>query len=255
MIRYFASHPTISNILMMAIVALGLASLSGLNKESFPQIKPSKVQVTVVYPGANPADVESGICNPLEDATDGISFLKEQQCDARDNVGIFTLEMQESGNMREFTDNIDTLRQIFRNVKINHPFKIEAIVILPEHLHTIWTLPLDDADYKTRWALIKAGFSRTIQSGERQSASRIKRGERGIWQRRYWEHLIRDNHDFEQHVDYIHWNPVKHGWVNQVKDWSYSSFHNYVEQGIYPLNWACVSDTTINGGGVMRFVR
>ena len=119
MIRYFASHPTISNILMMAIVALGFASLSGLNKESFPQLKPSKVQVTVVYPGANPADVESGICNPLEDATDGISFLKEQQCDARDNIGIFTLEMQESGNMREFTDDIKTEIDAIQNFPDN----------------------------------------------------------------------------------------------------------------------------------------
>ncbi len=115
-------------------------------------------------------------------------------------------------------------------------------------MHTIWTLPPGDADYKTRWALIKAGFSRQIPSGERQSASCLKRGERGIWQRRYWEHLIRDNHDFEQHVDYIHWNPVKHRWVNQVKDWPYSSFHNYVEQGIYPLNWADIPNTSINGG-------
>ncbi len=119
MIRYFASHPTISNILMMAIVILGLVSLSNLNKESFPQLKPSKVQVTVVYPGASPADVESGICNPLEDATDGISFLKEQQCDARDNIGIFTLEMQESGNMREFSDDIKTEIDAIQNFPDN----------------------------------------------------------------------------------------------------------------------------------------
>jgi multidrug efflux pump subunit AcrB len=107
-IRYFAAHPTLSNILMMAIIVLGLNSLTVLNKESFPLLKPSKVQVTIAYPGANPKDVESGICNPLEDATDGISFLKEQACDARDNIGIFTLEMQEKGNMREFTDDIQT---------------------------------------------------------------------------------------------------------------------------------------------------
>ena len=106
MIRYFAAHPTVSNILMMAIIALGFASLGRLNKESFPQLKPSKVQVTVIYPGAASADVEDGICNPLEDATDGISFLKEQECDARDNIAMFTLEMQEAGDIREFTDDI-----------------------------------------------------------------------------------------------------------------------------------------------------
>jgi len=120
MIRYFAAHPTLSNILMMAIIALGLNSLTKLNKESFPLLKPSKVQVTIVYPGASPYDVEDGICNPLEDATDGISFLKEQECDARDNMGIFTLEMQETGNLREFTDDIKT--------------EIDAITNFPENI-------------------------------------------------------------------------------------------------------------------------
>ena len=106
MIRFFAAHPTIGNILMMAIIAMGLVSAGGLNKESFPLLKPSKVQVTVAYPGAGPADVEDGICNPLEDATDGISFLVEQECDARDNIAIVTLEMHETGDIRQFTDDV-----------------------------------------------------------------------------------------------------------------------------------------------------
>lgn len=105
-IRYFVKHPTAGNILMMAIIAIGLASLTSLNKESFPQLKPSKVQLTMAYPGASPADVEDAICNRLEDATDGISFLKEQSCDARDNVAIFTLEMQEAGEIDAFYDDI-----------------------------------------------------------------------------------------------------------------------------------------------------
>jgi multidrug efflux pump subunit AcrB len=106
MIRYFSTHPTAANILMLAIVAVGLFSVQHLNKESFPVLKQSKVQVSMVYPGASPEDVEEGICNPLEDATDGISFLKEQVCDARDNMGIFTLEMQEQGEIQQFTDDI-----------------------------------------------------------------------------------------------------------------------------------------------------
>ncbi len=106
MIRYFIDHPTAGNILMMAIIAIGLFSLTHLNKESFPLLKPSKVQVTIAYPGANPADVEDGICNRLEDATDGISFLKEQVCDARDNMAIFTAEMQETGDIDAFYDDI-----------------------------------------------------------------------------------------------------------------------------------------------------
>ena len=106
MIRYFTEHPTAGNILMMAIIAIGLFSLTNLNKESFPLLDPSKVKVTMAYPGANPADVEDGICNRLEDATDGISFLLEQKCDARDNVAIFTLEMQEAGDIDAFYDDI-----------------------------------------------------------------------------------------------------------------------------------------------------
>jgi len=106
MIQYFIKHPTAGNILMMAIIAIGLASITRLNKESFPLLKASKVQVTMAYPGANPADVEDAICNRLEDATDGISFLKEQKCDARDNMAIFTLEMQEAGNIKAFYDDI-----------------------------------------------------------------------------------------------------------------------------------------------------
>ncbi len=106
MIRYFIKHPTAGNILMMAIIAIGLVSLTHLNKESFPLIKPSKVQLSMLYPGANPADVEDAICNRLEDATDGISYLKEQTCDARDNMAIFTLEMVEEGDIDTFYDDI-----------------------------------------------------------------------------------------------------------------------------------------------------
>ncbi|MGK0273120.1 MAG: HAE1 family hydrophobic/amphiphilic exporter-1 [Cocleimonas sp.] len=106
MIRYFATHPTAANILMMAIIAIGLVALPSLNKETFPKIELYQVQVTAAYPGASPADVEEGICNRLEDATDGISFTKEQRCEARDNVGILSMEMDESGDMRQFIDDI-----------------------------------------------------------------------------------------------------------------------------------------------------
>jgi putative transposase len=130
----------------------------------------------------------------------------------------------------------------------DHPFTIDAIVVLPEHLHCIWTLPQGDADYKTRWALIKANFSRAIPLGERCSERRRKRGERGIWQRRYWEHVIRDERDFASHADYIHWNPVKHGWARSPGDWPWSSFHAYVRRGIYTVNWTWGVDDSFNGG-------
>ena len=136
------------------------------------------------------------------------------------------------------TDHIEDLRQAFRQVKAQRPFKIEAIVILPEHLHCIWTLPIDDTDYSTRWRLIKSAFARRMQAQESLSARRQKKHERGIWQRRFWEHAIRDQADFAAHLDYIRHNPVKHGWTQRVADWPHSSFHRYVQLGIYPLEWA-----------------
>jgi putative transposase len=115
-------------------------------------------------------------------------------------------------------EKIDTLRATFRYVKERRAFHINAIVIMPDHLHCIWTLPLDDADFSTRWNLLKGHFSRAIDKGECVSKSRDKRRVRGLVQRRFWTHLIVDQADFNNHVNYIHWNPVKHGWVKQVAD-------------------------------------
>jgi putative transposase len=136
------------------------------------------------------------------------------------------------------TDHLEALRAAFRETPKRHPFMIEAIVVLPDHLHTVWTLPEDDADFATRWRLIKTTFSRNVPAGERVSASRAAKGERGIWQRRYWEHTIRDEDDFSRHVDYVHINPVKHGLVTRVRDWLPSSFHHMVRRGTYPEDWA-----------------
>lgn len=108
MIRYFAAHPTAANILMFIIVLLGISALPGLNKETFPEIKLNQVRVTVAYPGASAAEVEEGICNRLEDSTDGISFLDERSCEARDNIGIMILDMQESGNLQQFIEDINS---------------------------------------------------------------------------------------------------------------------------------------------------
>ena len=134
-------------------------------------------------------------------------------------------------------DHVDQLRVAMREVQVRHPFYIDAIVVLPDHLHAMWTLPEGDDNYPTRWALIKAGFSRRLPHGEKRSASRAARGERGIWQRRYWEHLIRDERDYERHVDYIHYNPVKHGYANRAADWAYSSIHRYIARGMLDRNW------------------
>src|SRR5215211_3224537 len=112
---------------------------------------------------------------------------------------------------RLLIERIGALRSAFRDVRTCHPFSIDAIVVLPDHLHAIWTLPDGDADFPLRWRLIKSTFSRSLPQGEQVSASRREKGERGIWQRRYWEHVLRDDADYAAYMDYIHFNPVKHG--------------------------------------------
>jgi len=149
----------------------------------------------------------------------------------------FTVNIAER-NRELLTERIDVLRESFRLVKMQHPFNVDAVVVLPEHLHTIWTLPEGDDDFSCRWRQIKSHFSRHIEKGERISKSRTRKQERGIWQRRFWEHRIKDDEDFIRHVDYIHYNPVKHGHVPYVVDWPYSSFHDYVKRGVLPHHWA-----------------
>jgi putative transposase len=133
-------------------------------------------------------------------------------------------------------DEIDRLRQTYRTVQQRRPFETIAICVLPDHVHAVWALPEGDADFSTRWSLIKSGFSRGLDP-RRRSASKVRKREKGIWQRRYWEHAIRDDADLERHVDYIHFNPVKHGHVTRVADWSHSSFHRYVERGLLAADW------------------
>jgi len=133
-------------------------------------------------------------------------------------------------------DHVDALRTAFRITRKERPFTVEAIVILPDHLHAMFTLPSDDSDFSGRWRRIKSLFThKVIALGF--SAARNDKGEYQLWQRRFWEHTIRNETDFERHADYIHYNPVKHGLVSQVVDWRYSSFHRYVRQGVLPSDW------------------
>ncbi|WP_250458900.1 REP-associated tyrosine transposase [Microbulbifer litoralis] len=133
-------------------------------------------------------------------------------------------------------DHIGRLRKAFRQILTKHPFEVQAIVILPDHLHTIWKLPEEDEDYSSRWKKIKRIFSTGFPSRAHTDSQKNKR-EKGTWQRRFWEHLIRSEEDWTNHLDYIHYNPVKHGYVNQVKEWPYSSFHRMVKRGWYPESW------------------
>jgi len=154
----------------------------------------------------------------------------------------FTVNLADRSS-RRLTESIDSLRGAFRHVRTRRPFTLDAIVVMPDHLHAIWTLPAGDADYSTRWQLIKAAFSRDTDPLEQRSKSRAAKGERGIWQRRYWEHTLRDESDFARHCDYIHFNPVKHGYVRTAREWPYSSVHRFVKLGIYPPDWTGVADS------------
>jgi putative transposase len=133
--------------------------------------------------------------------------------------------------------HIDRLRRVYASVQQRHPFETIAICVLHDHMHAVWSLPPGDTDFPLRWSLIKSGFSRRLVGRILRSKSQIAKREKGIWQRRYWEHAIRNDADLERHVDYIHFNPVKHGYVSRACDWPHSSFHRFVERGILPSDW------------------
>ena len=131
----------------------------------------------------------------------------------------------------------ECLHLAVNETRLTRSFEIIAFCLLPEHLHCIWKLTEDDADYSRRWSSIKGQFSRAYLklSGQRGqvSSSRARKGEVCIWQRRFWEHQIRDENDLQRHVDYIHYNPVKHGLVQNVEEWPWSTYHKYVKEGFY----------------------
>jgi putative transposase len=135
--------------------------------------------------------------------------------------------------------SVNVLWGAFRAVRSSRPFTTDAVVVLPDHLHCIWTLPRDDADFATRWRLIKTWFSKHCDPGLRIQTGplRTTKREQSLWQHRYWEHAIRDERDFARHVEYIHFNPVKHGLASSAMEWPYSSFRRYVRNGIYPAEW------------------
>lgn len=138
----------------------------------------------------------------------------------------------------------DLLRAAFRDCFERWPpFRVDALVMLPEHLHAIWTLSPDDCDFSKRWGAIKKHFTDAwLELGgvERPcSDSRIRHRRRGVWQRGFWDHVLRDERDYQRHFDYIHYNPVKHGLVERPCDWPYSSFHRWIKRGIYDPHWCC----------------
>ncbi len=142
------------------------------------------------------------------------------------------------------------LRQAIEHARKQHPFKIDAWILLPDHLHCIWKMPYDDHNFSKRWGIIKAYFSKRTRAlfhkTELVSPSRNKHRETTIWQRRFWEHKIKDDIDYQNHMDYIHYNSVKHGLVTNANDWPFSSFHRYVQQGVYPKDWGSDINLQVN---------
>ena len=153
----------------------------------------------------------------------------------------FTVNLAERSSTL-LVDRIADLRRALRVVKERHSFDILAWVVLPDHLHAIWTLPAGDGDCAMRWMLIKSGFTRCIERVERVRASRVRKRERSIWQRRFWEHVIRNDDDLHKHVDYVHINPVKHGHAARASEWPYSSIHEHIRLGWAPEDWAAPMD-------------
>ena len=148
----------------------------------------------------------------------------------------FTINLN-NRNSQHLTDNIDLLRKAFKKVKSQHSFTINAITVLPEHLHCVLTFHDVNQNYSTLIRLIKSYFSRGISSTESITPSRANKKERGIWQRRFWAHLILSEEDFRRHIDYCYYNPVKHGYVSRVCDWPFSSFHRDVKRGLFSVDW------------------
>jgi len=144
---------------------------------------------------------------------------------------------------------VQCLRNAWRETNATMPFEVEAVCVLPDHIHTIWSLPEGDDDYPARWRKIKGIFSREYRaaggSDGEAGASRRRRREVEVWQRRFWEHRIRDVDDFYRHVEYIHFNPVKHGHVTSLADWPWSSFHNHVKQGWIEPDWGTIEPNDI----------
>ena len=131
----------------------------------------------------------------------------------------------------------DCLRFAFDKAKKKRPFGIIAICLMPDHLHCVWKLPEGDANFSTRWNSIKSLFTKMYLNcggcDSKRNSSRIKKGEAAVWQRRFWEHRIRDVNDLQKHIDYVHYNPVKHGLVEDIEDWPWSTYHKFVREGFY----------------------
>lgn len=160
----------------------------------------------------------------------------------------FTVNLQDRSSNLLIARN-DALRTAFARTRRDRPFELIAAVVLPEHLHVLWRLPLGDADNATRWRQIKSLFTREVGARGLLRQSQTHRREAGVWQRRYWERAIRDENDLRAHIDYVHYNPVRHGLVERARDWPHSSFHRYVRDGVLSVDWGTSLRTFAHAAG------
>ena len=164
----------------------------------------------------------------------------------------FTVVTQQRRHLLLRAPVLKALRESFAEIQSRDPFTLNAWVILPDHLHCIWTLREDDGEFGRKWGRIKAGVTRRVLEATPnipdRAISRNKRGEGPVWQRRFWEHRIRNERDLQTHLDYIHYNPVKHGLADAAREWRFSSFHTYVERGFYGQDWGGVAMPEISAG-------
>jgi putative transposase len=151
--------------------------------------------------------------------------------------GTYFFTVVTAGRRPILTDNVGRLRDSFRHTRLRHPFEVHAVVVLPDHLHTVWKLPDGDSDFSVRWSVLKRHFSTGIRRVSQDPARRARR-ELDVWQRRFWERLIRSPDDWRACVDYVHFNPVKHGYCASPGDWPYSTFHRFAAAGWYPAGWS-----------------
>ncbi len=142
----------------------------------------------------------------------------------------FTVRLAQRG-AHTLVDEIDLLRSVYGSVTAEHPVECDAMVVLPDHIHAVWTLPPGDADFSIRWKKIKSAFSKHCTARGNPGPSKARKGEKGIWQRRFWEHAIRNSEEYYTHVNYCHFDPVKHGLVQHPKDWVFSTIHQHMRQG------------------------
>ena len=160
----------------------------------------------------------------------------------------FTVKLADPKS-RLLVEHIGLLREAYAFVQNRYPFETVAICVMPNHLHAVWTLPDGDSDYSLRWRLMKTRFSHHFAASDGLSASKQRRHEKGIWQRRFYEHTIRDEADLRRCVDYVYINPVKHGLVEAVRDWPFSSFHRDVGKGLFPQDWGRTKEALLMNFG------